>query len=507
MKKIILVILALITCSTFAQDTSKIEGFTIFKYENGKVSSEGVIKNGKPDGYWKTFYETGILKSEGNRKNYEIDSIWKFYNEEGKLILEINYAAGKKNGIKTTYLQNEVVKETYVNDVKEGFTSYYYPDGVLRLSIKFIKGKEQGFAREYSTSGQVITLLEYKSGYLINKEKVNRLDSDSLKQGKWVDFYDNGNIKSEGNYKSGIKHGYFKDYSVDGNLVSIVKYSNGEIQKDAVETAKLDLKTVYYQTGQVQKIGSYKNNIPEGVTREYSQDGKIIGAKIYHEGIIVGLGIVDEAGLKQGEWKEYWDSGEIKAAGKYSNGLKIGEWKFYYKNGKIEEVGTYLKNEKPNGEWKWYHENGNVLREEIYANGIENGTMTEYSDSGTVISKGEYVDGLEEGPWVYQLGDIKMEGSYKEGKRDGVWKYYYDNGNLNFEGKFLDDNSDGKHIFYWDNGKVKEEGFYIMGKREGDWYRYDYDGTLFLTTTYKNGIEIKYDGIKIKPPTEENSED
>jgi len=105
------------------------------------------------------------------------------------------------------------------------------------------------------------------------------------------------------------------------------------------------------------------------------------------------------------------------------------------------------------------------------------------------------------------MGDIKMEGSYKEGSRNGVWKYWYDNGNLNFTGNFTDDNSDGKHTFYWENGKVKEEGYYVMGKREGEWYKYNFDGTLFLTTSYKNGIEIKYDGIKIKPPTEDNSND
>src|ERR1035437_5404317 len=65
-----------------SQDTSKIKGYTVFKYENGKISSEGVLVNDKPDGYWKTFYENGKLKSEGNRKNFEIDSLWKFYNEE-----------------------------------------------------------------------------------------------------------------------------------------------------------------------------------------------------------------------------------------------------------------------------------------------------------------------------------------------------------------------------------------------------------------------------------------
>jgi uncharacterized protein len=507
MKKFFLLIFLFSAVISFSQDSIKSGTFTVFKYENGKVSSEGYIRNGKPDGYWKTYYENGILKSEGNRKNFELDSIWKFYNEDGKLILEISYAKGKKNGIKTTYPQNEIIKENYVNDIKEGYTSYYYSDGKLRLAIKFVKGKEQGLAKEYSSDGNVITLLEYRNGYLISKEKVNRCNYDSLKQGKWVTFYENGNLQTEGYYSAGIKNGYFKEYSPDGNLLSITKYVNGEIQKDAAELTKLDIKREYYDDGQLKKLGSYKDDVPEGITREYAEDGKITSSKIYKKGVIVGDGIVDASGLKQGPWKEYYDTGELKGVGKYFNGMKIGEWKFYYKNGKVEQTGKYLKNETPDGEWIWYHENGNVLRDELFSEGLENGPMTEYSDSGTVISKGEYVDGLEEGVWTYQLGDIKAEGSYKEGKRTGVWKYWYDNGNLNFEGSYLDDNADGKHTFYWDNGKIKEEGSYIMGKREGEWYKYNYDGTLFLTTTYKNGIEIKYDGVKIKPPTDINFND
>ena len=68
MNKIITILFLLNSIFLCAQDSSKIEGFTVFKYENGKMSSEGVIKKGKPDGYWKTFYENGVLKSEGNRK-------------------------------------------------------------------------------------------------------------------------------------------------------------------------------------------------------------------------------------------------------------------------------------------------------------------------------------------------------------------------------------------------------------------------------------------------------
>ncbi|NTW31826.1 MAG: toxin-antitoxin system YwqK family antitoxin [Bacteroidetes bacterium] len=505
MKYTLLILLFFNCIIGFCQDTLKTNGYTVFKYENGNKSSEGTLINGKPDNYWRTYYQTGILKSEGNRKNFDLDSLWKFYNEKGKLILEINYSKSKKNGIKTTYTDKEIIKENYINDIKDGITSYYYPDEKLRLSVNFIKGREQGIAREYSPTGEIITIYEYKKGYLIGKEKVNRFDNDSLKTGKWVKFYDNGKLQSEYYYKAGVKEGYFKEYDIEGNLINIVKYINGEIQKDAVEVGKMDIKTEYYSNGQIKYIGSFKNNIPEGVKREYSEDGKIINSKIFKNGVEIGNGIIDEQGIKQGPWKDYYESGELKDEGTFDNGAKIGLWKFYFKNKKLEQTGNYLKNEKPDGEWKWYYDNGTIMRTENYSGGLLNGTTTEYSDSGTVIVKGEYVDGLEEGFWFYKFGDIRMEGSYKEGRREGIWTYYFDNGNVNFVGNFFDDNPDGKHIFYWDNGKVREEGYYVMGVKEGEWYKNNYDGSLFLITTFKNGIEIKYDGVKITPPLIEST--
>ena len=56
-------------------------GFNVFYYENGVKSSEGYLKNGKPDGFWKTYYENGVLKTEGKRTEFLLDSIWVFYYE------------------------------------------------------------------------------------------------------------------------------------------------------------------------------------------------------------------------------------------------------------------------------------------------------------------------------------------------------------------------------------------------------------------------------------------
>ena len=147
-----------------AQQEVNPNGFNTFYYENGQVSSEGNMRDGKPDGYWKTYYKNGMLKSEGNRKDFELDSIWTFYSDSGKVAVQITYLEGRKNGIRRTFHENEIVEENFVDDVKQGYANYYYPNGTLWKEINFIDGLEEGIGREYARSdGRVIKLMYYTS--------------------------------------------------------------------------------------------------------------------------------------------------------------------------------------------------------------------------------------------------------------------------------------------------------------------------------------------------------
>jgi antitoxin component YwqK of YwqJK toxin-antitoxin module len=85
MKRIfILLFFVFIGLISFTQEKGTLkDGYQVFKYPNGTISSEGLIKNGKPEGYWKSFYVTGVKKSEGRRTNYLLDSIWVFYDQSG----------------------------------------------------------------------------------------------------------------------------------------------------------------------------------------------------------------------------------------------------------------------------------------------------------------------------------------------------------------------------------------------------------------------------------------
>jgi len=474
-------------------------GYNIFYHDNGQISSEGYMKNGQPDGYWKTYFETGILKSEGNRLNFLLDSIWKFYNEGGDLILEISYKGDKKNGIRRTIREKEIVEENFVDDIKQGNTMYYFPDGKIRKTVPFVDGLENGLALEYNENGIIVNLIEYKKGFIVNREKINRRDKNGLKQGKWMYFYQDAIVRQEGTYRNDKKNGYFKDYDKDGNLITVSKYIDDILQEDVAELVELEVRTDYYPGGQVKTIASYKDGVPEGVRREYSEDGIIKMAYIFSKGVIIGEGIMNEEGAKDGVWKEYFSNGNLRAEGKYKDGKRIGGWKFYHENGNLEQTGNYNDYGELDGTWRWYYTSGELLREESYFTGLADGHMIEYSEEGDVITEGDYIEGYEDGLWIFESEYHKEEGSYRDGLRNGQWKTYFADGQLSFSGDFIDDNPNGRHTWYWDNGQIKDDGRYIMGRKEGDWTKYNYDGTVFLVISYKNGVEKRYDGIKIKP--------
>lgn len=496
-----------------AQDTIQKDGFIKFYYPDGRISSEGNLKNGKPDGYWKSYNENGTIKSEGNRRNFELDSLWKFCNEDGKVLVEIFYRGGKKNGIKTTYLDKETVKETFRDDVKEGYTKYYFPDGKIKKEIPFTKGLEQGFGKEYASDGTIVTLTEYKRGFIVDRLRINRKDGNGRKQGRWCTFYEQGALKTEITYRDDRKNGYFKEYAENGDLLRISKYIDDVVQQEAVEIQKTEVQNEYYPDGNIRVSAMFRNGVPEGIKREYAADGHVEKAYLYKNGLIIGEGIVMEDGTRDGHWKDYYPDGALKAEGNYDKGRQTGEWKYYHANGKMEQTGKFNKQGKWDGPWKWYFDSGQLLKEENYRNGQKDGMSTEYDETGKVIEEGEFVNGNEEGPWFELIGDTFLRGVYRDGLRTGMWYGYYldlKEGKTDslcfFKGSFIEDNPDGKQIYYWENGKVKDEGNYVNGRREGEWSKYNSDGTLFLIITYKQGVETRYDGVKIKPPYEKEDE-
>ena len=505
MKLVTLISLLVLNVTAYCQDNGDVK----FKYPNGQISSEGTMKDGKPEGYWKTYYEDGRLKSEGNRKNFVLDGVWKFYTQDGMIAQSIEYGDGNKNGLRTNFYVDGTRKrqEQFIKDVLFKEILVFYPSGRVNEQIPIDtlgKGKQHGIGYEFSDNdGRITAIVKYRNGYVAGRERINRKDKFNRKQGIWKSFYDSKKEKEVGRFRSDQKHGYFKTYDLEGNLLETLKYQEGILIPDPEELSKLDIKREYHPNAQVKSVGSYNKGVKEGVHRKYTLEGKVESAKIYSRGKITGVGIVDAEGKRQGKWKEYYASGELRSEGEYINGKRLGDWMFYYEDGKEEQQGSYHKG-KPDGDWKWTYPNGNTWREEVFYEGLEEGLAIEYNDTGKVVSKGEYLDGDKEGKWIMDLGDHREEGEYVAGERNGIWKHYYVSGKLKFEGKFAQGNEEGSHTYYYENGKVKKAGRYKFGLKEGDWIAYFEDGEEKGITTYKQGKTVKVDGKKVDFKLEED---
>lgn len=485
--------------------------FEQFFYPNGNISSEGIMRDDKPDGYWRTYYVTGVVKSEGKRTNFLLDSTWNFYNQAGELTQQIDYKLGEKSGYTLRYSYNNplqpgaptiVSRELYVNGEKEGPSYYYYPTGELRTIVIYQDGKKQGLSREFSRDSTLISVVEYNDNYVINRERVNRTDNEGRKQGTFREYFENGRIKKEANYMDDQLHGYYREFSGSGELITAVRYERGKIVEEIDEDMRelLDMKNTYDENGRLIFSGGYKEGVPVGIHRFYDTTGAVINAYLYNElGQKISEGIIDEQGNRIGSWTDFYPTGEVRDKGVYQDNLRSGNWIFYYQSGSIEQKGRFERG-RYQGAWTWYYPNGNVWREERYFNGREDGMFVEYDPSGQILTKGDYIGGEKEGEWIYQVGDHKEIGSYVIGLREGEWKYYYNNGQLQYEGTYYQGNPDQRHKYYYPNGVLKEEQYYDMGIREKNWKKYDEEGNLVMTITYRDNVEQRINGVRIRLP-------
>ena len=191
----------------------------------------------------------------------------------------------------------------------------------------------------------------YKNGQIKAQGNLDNLE----KKGKWMQFYSNGNKRSEEYYK--ITHNTFRESRLEG-----------------------ESKWWYNNSNQLNVVYLNKDDKNIKIESFFTKEGQ----QLIENGF--------------GTYKVYYDNGSLSFTIDYKNGQRDGIATWYYENGKVSTKAIYKSGGKDHTGLRWeviegYDQNGNLLDLGTLKNG--NGTWITYNQYGKRQYMKTYENGVE----------------------------------------------------------------------------------------------------------------
>ena len=226
-------------------------------------------------------------------------------------------------------------------------------------------------------------------------------------------------------------------------------------------------------------------------------------------------------GIAVGKW-EYYNDNKLAEVMNYAGGLLNGERARYYPDGTTVMEKTTLKNGKINGTSSAYSQDGKLTFEKGFKEGVDDGPERRFDENtGDLIAETAYVNGKQEGKSiqkinrgsstaytitryykngmqdgeyqeVYEDGTVKEKGRYIDGKKDGLWEAFKQDGSRKGNSETFKNGTVIKRITYYTDGSVEmERHFNDQGKQHGPEKKYAYDGgELTSEKSFVNGKQV-----------------
>jgi antitoxin component YwqK of YwqJK toxin-antitoxin module len=302
------------------------------------------------------YWPNGNKKREGfytdfPKKSYGVNDkhgVWTSWYENGQKKAEINHAYGCLDGWASSWYENGELASTapYTKGHLDGYVSSWYEDGKQAFQGEYMSGEETGEWKAWFKNGQLMYqgylwnhvshsghfehgdyLLEEKPNYdewrdweSLDDELEESWHDESIdfwwddfgdgREGTWTSWHENGQKKSEINYKDydelQIPEGA-PIYEQDG--AAIEWHENGQVKSEGnyAENCKIGKFREWYESGWIKSITLYLNwmDYPEPYDDSYwcqeLKDGKCI--------------VFDEEGEIRSE--EYFIKGKLIESNEY----------------------------------------------------------------------------------------------------------------------------------------------------------------------------------------------
>ena len=228
--------------------------------------------------FWPFFWIVSAILIQPFYKFYIIREIW--------MILDIVWASILIYPILLSANKTQTKKS-----IKKSSTNF--------ISKKTKKKNTSKALKKINNNKEII--LYHDNGQLKTKAT---LDSNGEHHGNGKEWYSNGKIFKDQNFKNGVPHGSFKTYFKNGNIWQDYNFKNGEqhgVNNEYYENGgkniisnfkdgKLHgLREQYYISGNLETRTTYENGMIEGVHLYLDEDGEVIEEKIMQKGLDVTM--------------------------------------------------------------------------------------------------------------------------------------------------------------------------------------------------------------------------
>ncbi len=344
--------------------------------------------------------------SEGNQNGLEV-----CYTDETKAekIREVNWKNGKREGVARCFKKNKLdVEANFKDDALNGPFVEIEDDAngdrvtlmennqEVGLSFSVKNGKVSGVhycligedaefqailsCKERDYDRYTPLLVTWKKEELEKRKKASAAEAKRL-NGPQESKYNDGKIKAKWTNLNGDMHGKFLAYRENGNLKTDCEYKNGKEDGPCLEydeEKRLDKRTTYQQGKVVKEELFFDNGKPERVTTK-ADEKKFCTVEYFDSGVkSVSYCVLDHYrrwyGTYDGNYESWYEDGSLAIKGSYSQGKPTGTWDHFenkvlqyqqfYENGLLAKTIEY-KRTAPLHRWvREYFPDGSLKNEQ-----------------------------------------------------------------------------------------------------------------------------------------------
>ncbi len=326
-------------------------------------------------------------------------------------------------------------------------------------------------------------------------------------------FYFNDNPESDAEYKDGQLDGRYADFWHNGQKKNVGRYDHGKKRGEWI---------AYFNQFTVSSKGGFQDDLQEGPWNQYWENGSVRAQGVFLRGKEIGTwkewdnkgqALVENscfesnpegryqtfhankspkedydcrAGVPNGAYVKKDPDGAVLERGSFdAQGKKDGLWETFNPEGKKESLRHYLQGEENDSVYAW-DAKGRLRERGFFAGG--SGERLTYDTLGHLIGRQRLKAGRPDGEgWAYwPSGANRSQVIYQNGVPAALKKWHA-NGKLMAEGQFRDGKRAGAWQDYFDNGKLAEVTHYVDGVMHGDQLFYDVTGKLTRTQRYEHG--------------------